>query len=216
MNGKRLPREFYQRDTIEVARQLIGKVLVHQPLKGVRVSGRIVETEAYLGAGDPAAHSFGGRRTVRTEPMFGQPGLSYIYFIYGNHFCFNVVTAEEGIPEAVLVRALEPLEGVEFMFQQRQVADKIELANGPGKLCAALDLDRAQNALDLVTSKELWLEDSPLIADISEGPRVGIGVEHDHIHWPLRFGLKDSPFLSRPRFPLVELSDDSRSSAQSL
>jgi len=191
-NGKRLAREFYQRDTIEVARHLLGKFLVHRLSNGYQLRGRIVETEAYLGAEDPAAHSFNNRRTPRTEPMFGIPGLSYIYFIYGNHFCFNVVTAEEGIPEAVLIRALE-------------FGNDHKLANGPGKLCAALGLGRGQNARDMVTDRQVWIEDTgEIIGDsqISDGPRVGIGHELDHIHWPLRFGIKDHPALSRPRFPL--------------
>jgi DNA-3-methyladenine glycosylase len=216
MNGKRLTRKFYQGDTIEVARQLIGTVLVHQPRNGPRLSGRIVETEAYLGAEDPAAHSYGARRTARTEPMFGKPGTSYIYFIYGNHFCFNVVTAQEGVPDAVLVRALEPLEGIELMKKQRGLSDKIELANGPGKLCSALALNRAHNALDLCRDENLWIEQGTPAQEILEGPRVGIGFEDDHIHWPLRFGLKNSPFLSKPRFATVELSDDTRSTFKSL
>lgn len=209
MIGKRLLREFYQRDTIEVARHLLGKVLVHRLPGGMRLSGKIVETEAYLGAVDPAAHSYNNRRTPRTEPMFGRPGLSYIYFIYGNHFCFNVVTAEEGIPEAVLVRALEPLEGLPLMLRQRP-GNTHELANGPGKLCAALALGREQNARDMVTDTEVWIEDNGEIIDesqISEGPRVGIGRELDHIHWPLRFGIQNHPALSRPKFPLP-LGDD--------
>jgi DNA-3-methyladenine glycosylase len=210
MNGKRLTQDFYRGDTIEVARQLIGKVLVHKMRGGMRLSGRIVETEAYLGAADPAAHSFNNRRTPRTEPMFAKPGTSYIYFIYGNHFCFNVVTAAEGTPEAILVRALEPLDGVHFMERLRGKSSVNDLANGPGKLCAALGLNRSHNALDLCTHQELWIEDSEIAVEILDGPRVGIGHEQDHIHWPLRFGMKDSPCLSRPRFP--QLSDDIRSS----
>ncbi len=191
-SAKRLTRDFYQRDTIDVARELIGKVLVHRFADGRTLAGMIVETEAYLGVNDPAAHSFGGRRTARTEPMFGPAGYSYIYFIYGVHFCFNVVTMTEGIPEAVLIRALTPVDGAEFE------------ANGPGKLCRALHLARTENALDLCTSGRLWLEDRGLgveDAQLADGPRIGIGVEPDHVHWPLRFGLRDHPALSRPRFP---------------
>ncbi len=205
MNGKRLTKEFYQRDTIEVARHLIGKILVHRLSNGTRLSGRIVETEAYLGAIDPAAHSFNDRRTPRTEPMFGQSGTSYIYFIYGNHFCFNVVTAEEGIPEAVLVRALELRDGLPLMQRNRPEAKLLELANGPGKLCAAMGLGREENALDLCTDSRLWIENSSDLVnehDIVEAPRVGIGKVEDHIYWPLRFGLKNHPALSRPKFPL--------------
>ncbi len=189
--AKRLDVKFYQRDTIDVARDLIGKVLMHKLADGRPLAGMIVETEAYLGLDDPAAHSFNGRRTARTEPMFGPAGLSYIYFIYGVHFCFNVVTMTEGIPEAVLIRALAPLDGAEFE------------ANGPGKLCRALHLTRTENALDLCTSERLWIEDRGINiedAQLADGPRIGIGQEDDHVHWPLRFGLRDHPALSRPAF----------------
>lgn len=190
--AKRLSRSFYQRDTIDVARDLIGKTLVHRPSPDRQLAGMIVETEAYLGLEDPAAHSYGGRRTARTEPMFGQAGLSYVYFIYGVYFCFNVVTQTENIPEAVLIRALTPVDGAQFE------------ANGPGKLCRALNLARTENALDLCTNDRLWIEDRGMIVEESQlvdGPRVGIGLEMDHIHWPLRFGLRNHPALSRPRFP---------------
>jgi DNA-3-methyladenine glycosylase len=117
--------------------------------------------------------------------MFGEPGLSYIYFIYGMHFCFNVVCAQKDVPEAVLVRALD-------------AAD----ANGPGKLCRALRLDRSHNSLDLVHSEVLWIEDDGEYRNVEvvEGPRVGIGDKHDAVHWPLRFGIKDHPSLSKPKF----------------
>lgn len=181
----RLPREFYARDSIEVARALLGKTLVHQLADGSRLGGRIVETEAYLGVEDPAAHSFGGRRTARTEAMFGEPGLSYIYFIYGMHFCFNVVCNAKDVPEAVLVRALDAPD-----------------ANGPGKLCRALHLDRGHNSLDLVKSEILWIQDDGANTDVEivEGPRVGIGDKHDAVHWPLRYGIKNHPSLTKPKF----------------
>jgi DNA-3-methyladenine glycosylase len=182
---KRLSREFYARDSIDVARDLLGKNLVHRLADGRQLHGHIVETEAYLGIEDPAAHSYGGRRTPRTEPMFGEPGLSYIYFIYGMYFCFNVVTGAKDIPEAVLVRALDG-----------------EGADGPGKLCRALQLDRRHNALDLVQSEVLWIEDDGALTnvEIAEGPRVGIGDSHDGVHWPLRYGIKNHPSLSKPKF----------------
>lgn len=194
-SAKRLSRDFYQRDTIDVARDLIGKILLHEAATNGRRrrAGMIVESEAYLGLEDPAAHSFGGRRTARTEPMFGKAGLSYVYFIYGVHFCFNVVTMTEGVPEAVLIRAVTPVDGSDFE------------GNGPGKLCRALNLGRTENALDLCTSDRLWIEDRGINipeCDLIDGPRVGIGLELDHIHWPLRFGLRAHPALSRPRFPV--------------
>ncbi|NJM09921.1 MAG: DNA-3-methyladenine glycosylase [Bdellovibrionaceae bacterium] len=199
---RRLQKPFYERDTVDVARALLGKRLVHRLSNGVRLSGRIVETEAYLGFDDPAAHSFGGRRTPRTEPMFGEPGLSYVYFIYGVYYCFNVVTARKDVPEAVLVRALEPLEGIDQMPRSKPGSPATHIANGPGKLCIALRLGRAQNALDLTTSDELWIEEDLITdaLDVVEGARVGIGDLHDAVYWPLRFGLKGHASLSPRKF----------------
>lgn len=200
----RLSRDFFARDTIDVARDLLGQRLVHVLPSGLRLAGRIVETEAYLGLEDPACHSFGGRRTPRTQIMFGDPGFSYIYFIYGMHFCFNAVTMARDVPEAVLVRALEPLEGVDLMRATRPLLPHQKLANGPGKLCQALALTREHNGLDLTLSPNLFIEADGAVADaeVIEGPRVGIGSEHDAIHWPLRFGIKDHPALSAAKFPL--------------
>lgn len=200
--AKRLDKSFYARDTIDVARELLGQRLVHVLPDGRRLSGRILETEAYLGSEDPAAHSFGGRRTDRTEPMFGEPGLSYVYFIYGMYFCFNIVTAEKGIPEAVLVRAVEPVEGIEDMLERKPGSEVWQLANGPGKLCQALQINRSQNALDLTTSRQLFLEEDGALKDgrIIDGPRVGIGNLHDAVHWPLRFGIEGHKGLSPAKF----------------
>ena len=185
MTPKRLPRDFYRRDTIQVARDLIGQTLVAR-IPGGLGRGRIVETEAYLGVEDPGAHTFGGRRTPRTESMYGEAGLTYIYFVYGMHFCLNVVTVGVDVPEAVLIRALEPA------------------ANGPAKLCRAMGLNRGHDGVDLVTSRNIYIESglNPLSDDdIVEGPRVGIAYAGDAAEWPLRFGLRRSPALSPPKFP---------------
>ena len=200
--AERLKSGFFARDTIDVARDLLGRVLVHRLPSGIRLSGKIVETEAYIGVQDPAAHSYQGRRTPRTEPMFGPPGLSYVYFIYGVYYCFNVVTAKRGVPEAVLIRALEPLDGVDVMSRERPQLAPSKLANGPGKLCIALAITRAQNALDLINDPHLWIErGTPISEDhIVDGARVGIGHSHDAVHWPLRFGVKDHPCLSPTKF----------------
>ena len=199
----RLAQDFFAQDTISVARHLLGQRLVHRLGDGTRLSGRIIETEAYLGVADPAAHSFGDRRTPRTEVMFGRAGLSYVYFIYGMHFCLNVVTGAEKIPEAVLLRALDPIEGIEHMKTQKAQKSIHHLANGPGKLCAAMKLNRSHNGIDFVHSEILWLEKDGAAADVDivEGPRVGIGQIHDAVHWPLRYGLKNHPALSPPKFP---------------
>jgi DNA-3-methyladenine glycosylase len=200
---KRLKKSFYARDVIDVARDLLGQRLVHVLSDGTRLSGRILETEAYLGVHDPAAHSYNGRRTARTEPMFGEAGLSYVYFIYGMYFCLNIVAAEKNVPEAVLIRALEPVEGLDEMRKQKPGAHSWQLANGPGKLCQALRINREQNALDLTTSAELFIEEDGALKDgaIIEGPRVGIGNLHDAVHWPLRFGIQGHKGLSPAKFP---------------
>ena len=199
----RLKYDFFARDTIQVSRELLGTRLVHRFPDGRRVAGRIVETEAYLGVEDQAAHSFGGRRTGRTEPMFGPAGVSYIYFIYGVYFCFNIVTAERGVPEAVLIRALEPVEGLDEMRRRRPGVPDESLSNGPGKLCLALGLDRRQNGVDLTTSPELFLEADVAVRDVDivDGPRIGLGDRYDAVHWPLRFGVRGHSSLSPAKFP---------------
>lgn len=184
-----LAREFYQQCTIEVARKLLGCILVRQTARGRRLSGKIVETEAYLGVDDPAAHSFNGP-TKRSSTMFGPPGFSYIYFVYGMHHCLNVVTRPKGFGEAVLIRAIEPLEGL----------TKNRDTNGPGKLCRALQLTREHNGLDLCAGKQIWIEPGTPVenADVWDGPRVGIGYKHDAVHWPLRFGVAYSSSYRQP------------------
>ncbi|MBE7720706.1 DNA-3-methyladenine glycosylase [Lacrimispora indolis] len=164
---KKLDREFYNRDSILVARELLGKVLVHQ-WEGQRVSARIVEAEAYMGLEDKAAHSYGGRRTPRVEVMYGDPGFAYIFPIYGMYFCFNVVTREKGVPQAVLIRGVEPLEGIREMAEKRYGKPYEELSksqrkgisNGPGKLCKALSLDRSFNGADLC-GDQVYIEEGP-------------------------------------------------------
>lgn len=195
-----LPQNFYARDTIDVARELLGQRIVHQLPGGRRVAGRIVETEAYLGVEDPAAHSFGGKITPRTKVLFGEPGRSYIYLIYGMYWCLNVVTMARGTPEAVLIRALEPIEGLDVMREARRHSS--DLARGPGKLCQALRLERRHNDRDLTTGRNLWIEPDLNIAEnkILVGPRIGIDYAGDAVHWPLRFGWAHHPDLSRP-FP---------------
>jgi DNA-3-methyladenine glycosylase len=146
-----LQRPFYQRDTIAVSKDLLGKILVHESSQGA-TSGRIVETEAYRGPEDQAAHSSGGRRTVRNEVMFGQKGHTYVYFIYGLYYCFNVTAGNvPGKPEAVLIRALEPVTGLDIMTKRRSItkAKAVNLTNGPSKLCMAMAISKSQNKMDL-------------------------------------------------------------------
>jgi DNA-3-methyladenine glycosylase len=190
--GKRLPRSFYQRPTIEVARDLLGKVLVHGEAAGI-----IVETEAYLGGDDLAAHSARGI-TDRTRVIFGRPGHAYVYFIYGMYECLNLVAEPEGQAGCVLIRALEPVAGIDLMRQRRPAARKCEdLASGPGKLTLAMGITRAQNGAD-VTRGALTVRESvePRAIEIAVTPRVGITKCAD---WPLRFVIRGNRFVSAPR-----------------
>ena len=195
---KRLAREFFRRDPQTVAQQLLGQRLVRQ-VEGIRISGLIVETEAYLGVIDKAAHSFGGRRTTRTETMYADGGTAYVYLNYGIHHLFNVVTDSTGVPTAVLIRAIEPMEGLERMQRNRPAArNVIDLCNGPGKVAAALEIDRSHDQLDLVTSAELFLEE--VLAPphrIIRAPRIGVDFAAEWSRRRLRFYLHDCPFISR-------------------
>lgn len=185
-----LPRSFYLHPAVETARALIGKILVHG-----ETSGRIVETEAYLGTGDLAAHSARGE-TPRTRVIFGPPGHAYVYFIYGMYDCLNIVAEPEGVAGCVLIRALEPLGGIEVMRRRRGV-EKIEaLANGPGKLTRAMAITLQHNGADL-TRGPLTVHDSGDRFEIGVSNRIGISKSAD---LPLRFFLKGSRFVSRGPF----------------
>ena len=196
-----LERDFYTRaDTLRVARELLGKRLVVPSETGARVSGRVVETEAYLGAEDRAAHSFGGRRTRRTETMFGVGGTAYVFFVYGMHHQFNVVTGPEGLPHAVLVRAVEPDEGVDLMRERRPVSKERELTSGPGKLCRALGLDLSHDGEDLTRGARVWLEETGVRFEpdeIASGPRIGVDYAGDDALRPWRFWVKGNVYVSR-------------------
>lgn len=182
---RKLPRSFYDRDTIAVARELLGKQLVHVTGGRERV-GRIVEVEAYLGPHDRAAHSARGL-TNRTRVMFGPPGHAYVYLIYGMHHCMNVVTEREGHASAVLIRALEPLQHIDARTQ------------GPGLLCKAMEIDRRLNGHDL-TSDDFYIAglDEPTSFTVVKRPRIGVDYAG---HWArrlLRFYIKGNPFVSKP------------------
>ena len=192
-----LPREFYARPVLSVAKACIGKLLVHCTKQGLSV-GRIVETEAYRGPEDRAAHSFAGRRTARTEVMYGPPGHAYVFFVYGMHYQFNIVTTRAGAPHAVLVRAVEPLLGVERMAKRRNLPETSrDLTNGPGKLCQAFAIGKQAYGLDLCAS-ELFLAEGPRTRSTA-GPRIGIDYAGDWAQKPWRFFDPKSRYVSRAR-----------------
>jgi DNA-3-methyladenine glycosylase len=198
--GAKLGRDFYTRgDALLVARELLGKRLVVPSSEGARVSGRIVEAEAYLGAEDKAAHSYKNRRTARTETMFAIGGTAYVFFVYGMHHQFNVVAGIEGVPHAVLIRALEPEEGLELMRLRRPAKSDRELTSGPGKLCRALGIDRSFDGADLL-GKRVWIEDAGAVIvpeQIASGPRIGIDYAEEYAQKPWRFWLKDNVHVSK-------------------
>lgn len=200
---KVLGKEFYNRDSLIVARELLGKTLVHE-IEGQRISAKIVETEAYMGIGDKAAHSYGGKRTPRVQVMYGGPGFSYVFMVYGMYYCFNIVTREEGNPQAVLLRAAEPREGLELMAQNRfkKSYDQLNksqitgLTNGPGKLCRALLIDKRLNGEDLCGSK-LYVEEGKYESfNIVAAKRVGIDYAEEAKDYPWRFYIADSKYVS--------------------
>jgi len=172
--GQPLPRRFYAQPTLTVARALLGQRLVRS-LDGRRLSGRVIEVEAYVGEDDLASHAARGR-TPRNRAMYSQPGLAYVYFIYGMYFCLNVVTEADGYPAAVLIRGLEPLEGVEEMTRRRAGRPRLVLTDGPGKLCQALAIDRVLDGHDLTVGVDLWLEAGASLPDehVLATPRIGV------------------------------------------
>lgn len=199
---KLLSREFYLRDGIAVAKGLLGKLLVCRGQDGL-AAGRIVETEAYMGAVDPASHARTGKPTPRTEIMYGPGGYAYVYFIYGMYFCFNVVANVKGTPHAVLVRALEPVEGLELMSLRRGTGKRQNLCSGPGKLCGALGIVREHNGADLCGNKLFIAEGEALRPDsVSACPRIGVDYAGEAAAYPWRFLEKGSPYVSKP--PLKE------------
>ena len=192
---KELKRNFYNQSTLKVAKNLLGKYLVVKKGKDL-LSGKIVETEAYIGKNDPASHAYRGI-TPRNKIMFGKPGYAYIYLTYGMYHCLNFITEKEGFPAAVLIRALEPKEGIEIMMRNRKTSELKNLTNGPGKLCQALGLDRSLNGGDLCSSieKKLWVENrKEKPQKIVSTFRIGVDVGKDK-KW--RFYIKGNEFVSK-------------------
>lgn len=197
----KLPADFYQsEDVVDLAQQLLGKRLVTR-INEVKTAGIIVETEAYRGSEDRASHAFGGRRTARTETMYLPGGHAYIYLCYGIHHLFNVVTAPADTPFAILVRAVEPVEGIETMLERRgKDSLKPNLTAGPGSMSQALGITTKLDATPL-TSDQIWIEEGSTISKrkIIASPRVGVDYAGDHAQWPWRFRVKDNPYTSPAR-----------------
>jgi len=196
---RRLPREFFLReDTPKVARDLLGKLLVVPTDDGRRVSGMIVETEAYMGITDKAAHSYGGRRTARNEITYAAGGHVYVFFIYGMYHQLNLVTGPAEHAHVVLVRAIEPVEGIEIMRARRGKMQDKNLTSGPGKLTIALGIDRSFNGEHL-SGDRIWVESYETVkrSDILSGPRIGIDYAEEFIDVPWRFWIRGNPFVSK-------------------
>ena len=207
--AQKLKTSFFQRETTKVALDLLGCVLNRVTKEGVCLKGRITETEAYLGLKDDCCHSFGGRKTKRTQVMYQPGGLAYVYFTYGMYYCFNIVTAGLNDPSAVLIRSIEPLEGLDIMQKNRQQKARtlqkaknsalpikksqiLKLTNGPGKLCQALHIDTSLNGA-LLSGDTLFVEEGKTQQNILTGPRVGLSPKRSACYWPLRFCIQHTP-----------------------
>jgi len=192
--GNVLNRSFYCRNTLTVAKQLLGKLLVRELPEG-KVAGKIVEVEAYRGSDDPASHAYKGK-TQRNQIMFGEGGYAYIYFIYGKHFCLNVTTEKVGVPGAVLIRAVEPVYGIEIMKRKRRTENVRNLTNGPGKLTQAMDITVELNGWDLTRGEKLYICDLDVVEpfEVVSSGRIGVKAGADK---PWRFFIKGNLFVSR-------------------
>lgn len=198
-----IPKSYYQSmDVLGLSKDLLGKYLVSN-VGGKLTSGIIVETEAYRAPDDKACHAYANKRTPRTETMFAIGGTCYVYICYGIHNLFNIVTAPEGIAHAILVRAIEPVEGLELMEARRNMSiSKKESCNGPGKFTRCMSISKAQNGIDLSSKQsELWIEDRGvkiLKNNIIAGPRVGMSTAEECSNWPWRFRIRDNQWTSKP------------------
>ena len=201
LSHRALPRAFYDRPADVVARDLLGRIVVHGR-GAAAVALRIVETEAYLGALDRASHAWNGRRTARNESMYLGGGHAYVYFVYGMHFCLNVVCGAAEQPHAVLLRAGEPLRGGSLMAERRGLGREARLgaiAGGPARLCEALAVDRAQDGVPLWRGELRVLAGCPLPPEaIAVGPRIGVDYAGEAAAWPMRFAARGNPHVSRP------------------
>lgn len=198
---ERLNHGFFTRDAIKISKELLGKKLVHKTKEG-QTSGMIVETEAYKGPEDKASHAYGNLKTERTKAQFLDGGHAYIYLIYGMYYCFNIVVSEKDKPEAVLVRALEPLERIDIMKKRRRIENleknETNLTNGPSKLCEAMKLTKKENEIDLCSSNTLYLTKYKEIPEnrIIQTKRINVDYAEEAKNYPWRFYIKDNKFIS--------------------
>lgn len=200
-----LNKEFYKRDGLTVAENLLGKVLVRR-INGVTIKSKIVETEAYIGAIDKASHAYNNKRTTRTEPLFHEGGITYVYFIYGLYYCFNVISDEKDIASGILIRAIEPLDNFNYLskirfnkeYDELTKAQKKNLTNGPSKICMALSINKDDNYKKLYSSKDLYIEDSKEESfEIVKTTRVGIDYAEEAVEFPWRFYIKGNSYVSK-------------------
>lgn len=200
-----LNKEFYKQGALTLAKELLGKVIV-RTVDNVILKGRIVETEAYIGEIDKASHAYNGRRTERTEPLFREGGIAYVYFIYGKYHCFNVISGIENKGEGVLVRALEPLNEFDYLAQKRfhqdyerlTEAKKKALTNGPSKLCIAYSIDKSENYMKLYENGDFYIEEGENEKfEIIETKRIGIDYAEEAIDFPWRFYIKGNKYISK-------------------
>lgn len=197
---KKLPRNFYtNQDVLAISKALLGKFLVTKLNANTITAGMIVETEAYRGSEDKASHAYGNKRSTRTETMYMCGGHAYVYLCYGMHHLFNIVTAIKDLPHAVLIRAIEPIDGIDLMLKRRKLATlSPKLTAGPGSLTKALGITTLHDTVDLCGEK-IWIEDRNIqikASNIVPGPRVGVAYAQEHAQLPWRFKIKDNPWVS--------------------
>ncbi len=192
---------FETEDILALSEKMLGKLLISTKDQNLCIS-RIVEVEAYKAPEDKGSHAYGNRRTKRTEVIFGPPGKAYVYLCYGIHKMLNIISGRENLAHAILIRAVEPLEGIDTMLERRKVKNIHQLGSGPGKLCQALGIEMHHNGLDLCNKRSvLCIADAHCINEdeILRSPRVGISYAEECAHWPWRFRIKDNPFTSLPK-----------------
>ncbi len=194
----KLQRDFYQKNAITLGKELLGKYLVHV-VRNEKLVARIVETESYVGPEDKACHAYNNKKTARTEIMFEEGGYAYIYLIYGMYYCLNIVAHGRNKPEAVLIRAVEPVQGLEIMKKNRNIkSKKIEdLTNGPGKLCIAFNIDKSLNKIDMASSNNIYVEDHKEDFEIIASKRINIDYAEEYKDKLWRFYIKNNAFVSK-------------------